>query len=148
MCFCWFTSFLPLPPKRFFWGTTVEIKPHSFFVCVIPAVPLRIYKFFHFLFCITVQFLDCRFIWKSYVNFSFIEFIFVMVKDTCLIACLVACLVACLLGCLLTYLLTCLLTYLLTYLFTYLLTDWLTYLLTYVLTYLLTYQEILPIVSS
>ena len=25
---------------------------------------------------------DCTFIWKSYVNFSFIEFIFVLVKDT------------------------------------------------------------------
>ena len=25
---------------------------------------------------------DCKFIWKSYVNFSFIELIFVMVKDT------------------------------------------------------------------
>ena len=28
---------------------------------------------------------DCKFIWKSYVNFSFIEFIFVMVKDTYLL---------------------------------------------------------------
>ena len=25
---------------------------------------------------------DCKFIWKSYVNFLFIELIFVMVKDT------------------------------------------------------------------
>ena len=25
---------------------------------------------------------DCKFIWKSYVNFPFVEFIFVMVKDT------------------------------------------------------------------
>ena len=31
--------------------------------------------------CIYIQFFYCRFIWKSYVNFSFIEFIFVMVKD-------------------------------------------------------------------
>ena len=37
---------------------------------------------FYFLFYIIAQFFDCRFILKSYVNFSFIEFIFVMVKDT------------------------------------------------------------------
>ena len=35
--------------------------------------------------CIYIQFFYGRFIWKCYVNFSFIEFIFVMVKDTYLL---------------------------------------------------------------
>ena len=39
-----------------------------------------IYIYIYFLFYITAQFLDGRFICKSYVIFSFIEFIFVMVK--------------------------------------------------------------------
>ena len=44
--------------------------------CVIPVIQL---------YSNMVQFFDCRFIWKSYVNFPFTEFMFVMVKDTYLV---------------------------------------------------------------
>ena len=61
----------------------MEIKPHSFF-CVIPAIATRIMFFFISILQYGLVF-DCKYIWKSYVNFSFIEFIFVMVKDTYLL---------------------------------------------------------------
>ena len=57
----------------------MEIKPDSFFVLSLPS------HLIYFLFYITVKFFVCRFIWKSYVNFSFTEFIFVMVKDAYLV---------------------------------------------------------------
>ena len=72
-CFCWFT--FVLPPKKFFWGT----KATQLF-CVIPAIAPRIFFLISILHYSLV--FDCKFIWKSYVNFSFTEFIFVMVKDT------------------------------------------------------------------
>ena len=79
--FCWFTSAQPPPPKnknrKFFWGTTMEINPHSFSVLSLPSHLVFIWIYF--------QFFYCRFIWKSYVKFSFIEFIFVMMKDTYLL---------------------------------------------------------------
>ena len=63
--------------RHFFWGSTMEIKPHSFFLLSLPS---------HFVFIYTyIQFFYCRFIWESYVNFSFIELIFVMVKLTYLL---------------------------------------------------------------
>ena len=80
MSSCWFTFALTPPLKnknmKFFWGTTMEIKPHSFFVLSCHRTSYL---------CIYIQFFYCRFIWKSYVYFSFIEFIFVMVKDTYLL---------------------------------------------------------------
>ena len=71
----------PIPPRRpqknFFWGNSVKIKPNSFFVFSQPSH--LVYFLFSILHYSSV--FDCKFIWKSYVNFSFIEFIFVTVKD-------------------------------------------------------------------
>ena len=56
----------------------MEIKPHSFFVLSLPS------HFVYFFFISILHYnlvFDCKFIWKSHVNFSFIELIFVMVKD-------------------------------------------------------------------
>ena len=51
--------------------------------CVIPAI---VPMFFLFLFYITIQFLIVNLSgWKSYVNFLFIELIFVLEKDTYLL---------------------------------------------------------------
>ena len=57
----------------------MEIKPHSFFVLSLPS------HFVYFFFISILHYnlvFDCKCIWKSHVNFSFIELIFVMVKDT------------------------------------------------------------------
>ena len=74
--FCWFTSAQKQKHKIFLRDHSGNKATQLF--CVIPAIPPRIYILY-------IQFFDCRFIWKSYVNFSFIEFIFVMVKDTYLL---------------------------------------------------------------
>ena len=80
VCFCWFTSALLL-----YIHTHTHIYIYIFIFIFI----------FMYIFYITFQFFDGRFIWKGYVNFSFIEFIFVIV----------------------TYLLTYLLTYILSCIF-------------------------------
>ena len=54
VCFCWFTFVLP-PQKKFFWGTTMEIKPHSFFVLSLPSDLVRFF-FVFFYFYFTLQF--------------------------------------------------------------------------------------------
>ena len=81
MCFCWFTSAVPLPPKnknkKLFLRDHNGNKATQPFCVTTATAPRNVY----FLFYIIVQFFDCRFIWKSYVSFSFIEVIFVMVKD-------------------------------------------------------------------
>ena len=83
--FCVFLliDILSAPPhkkklKTFFWGTTIEIKPHSFFVLSLPSylvlsLSLSLYIYIY---------IYCRLIWKNYVNFLYIYFIFVMVKDS------------------------------------------------------------------
>ena len=58
VCFCWFASVLPLPPPP---------KKKKMLIVHYSSV------------------FDCKFIQKSYVNFWFIKFIFVMVKDTFLL---------------------------------------------------------------
>ena len=66
-----------------YWHDLLSNFNFKVFLCFyfIPAIAPC--TFFYFLFYITVQFLIVNlFIWKSYVKFSFIEFIFVMVKDT------------------------------------------------------------------
>ena len=73
-------SHLFYPPKKCFWGTTMEIKPRSFFVLSLPS---HLVCFFFLISILHYNLaFDCKFIWKSYANFSFIELIFVMVKDT------------------------------------------------------------------
>ena len=57
----------------------MEIKPYSFFV--LSLLLHLVYFFFISILHYNLVF-GCKFIWKSYVNFSFIELIFVMVKDT------------------------------------------------------------------
>ena len=67
-----------LPPKtktEFFFLRDHNGNKATQLFCVIPAIAP----------CIYIQFFDCWFIWKSNVNFSFIEFIFVMVKNTYLL---------------------------------------------------------------
>ena len=59
----------------------MEIKPHSFFMLSLPS---HLVCLFFFILHYNLVF-GCKFIWKSYVNFSFIELIFVMVKDTYLL---------------------------------------------------------------
>ena len=80
MSFSWFTSALPPPPKnknRNFFLRDHNGNKATAFLCY----PCHCTSYL----CIYIQFFYCRFIWKSYVNFSFIEFIFVMVKDTYLL---------------------------------------------------------------
>ena len=59
----------------------MEIKPLSFFVLSLPS---HLVCFFISILHYNLVF-DCKFIWKSYVNFPFIELIFVIVKDTYLL---------------------------------------------------------------
>ena len=67
------------PPKKVFSGTTMGKKQYSIFR-VIPVIAPRI-LFLFFILHYSLVF-DCKFIWKSYVDFSVIEFTFVMAKDT------------------------------------------------------------------
>ena len=60
----------------------MEIKPHNSFVLSLPS-HLVCFLFISILHYNLV--FDCKFIWKSHVNFSFIELIFVMMKDTYLL---------------------------------------------------------------
>ena len=55
----------------------MEIESLSFFVLSLPS---HLAFFLHF-----SSVFDCKFICKSYGNFLFVEFIFVMVKDTYLL---------------------------------------------------------------
>ena len=79
VCFSWFTFFLLL--KNFFWGTTME-KSHTVFLCY-PCHRTSNVFLISILHYILVFY--CKFIWKSSVNFSFMEFIFVMLKNTYLL---------------------------------------------------------------
>ena len=65
--------------KKYFFEGPQWKKNHSAFLCYFCHRTSYIY-FFIILHYSSV--FNCKFIWKSYVNFSFIEFIFVMVKDT------------------------------------------------------------------
>ena len=78
ICRCSFKSFQLLKKTGFFGRATIEIKPPSF------LVPSHLVYFSFFILHNSSVF-DCKFIWKSSVNFSFIEFIFVMVKATLLL---------------------------------------------------------------
>ena len=80
VCFCWFT--FVLPPKKAFLRDQNGNKATQLF-CVIPAIAPRMFFLISILHYNLV--FDCKFIWKSYVNFSFIELIFVMVKGTYLL---------------------------------------------------------------
>ena len=56
----------------------MEIKPYSFSVLSLPSHLVYMHIFIsHY-----SSVLNCKFIWKSYLNFSFIEFIFLIEKDT------------------------------------------------------------------
>ena len=59
----------------------MEIKPHSFFVLTLSS---HLVFFFISISHYSLLF-NCKFIWKNYVSFSFIEFSFAMVKDTYLL---------------------------------------------------------------
>ena len=76
LCFCWLTSALSLPSPP---------TSRSGDKATLLSLLSQIVYFFHFLFYIIVQFFHCRFIWKSCINLLFIEFVFVMVKDTYLL---------------------------------------------------------------
>ena len=77
VCFCWIT--FVLAPKIFFLRDHNGNKATQLF-CVIPAIAPHTFVFFISILHYNLVF-DCKFIWKSYVNFSFIELIFVMYKQ-------------------------------------------------------------------
>ena len=81
VCFCWFT--FVLSPKKDFFRVHNGNKATQLFR-VIPTIAPRMFFFWISILQYNLVF-DCKFIWKSYVNFSFIELIFVMVKDTFLL---------------------------------------------------------------
>ena len=82
--FCWFASFLPhlspsTPPQKLFCLRDYN-KNKATQICVLSLASPLVYFLFYILHYSSV--FDCKFIWKHYVNFSFINFIFVMMKDT------------------------------------------------------------------
>ena len=80
VCFCW-VAFV-LPTKKVLLRGHYGKKVTQLF-CVIPAIAPHMFFFISILYYSLV--FDCKFIWKSYVHFSFIEFVFVMVKGTYLL---------------------------------------------------------------
>ena len=71
------TPLLPPPPQKKFFSRDYNGNKATQIFCVISFIAPRIFSFIlHYRLAF-----DCKFIWKRYVTFSFIQFIFVIVKD-------------------------------------------------------------------
>ena len=66
------------PPQKLFCLRDYN-KNKATQICVLSLASPLVYFLFYILHYSSV--FDCKFIWKHYVNFSFIDFIFVMMKD-------------------------------------------------------------------